>query len=63
MQRSVFEGEMSRHQFQQMRSKVSKIKLGPEDSVRYYVICAACEEKVVIDGEGDLVRAPKHFIV
>ena len=63
VQRSVFEGEMSARQMGNLRHRLARVRLGPDDSIRYYALCQVCGGRVAIDGVGAIVRAPKHFVV
>ena len=63
VQRSVFEGEVSLKQFRTLRQQMEKLKLGPDDSVRFYQLCGKCEKRIHLEGSGKVVRAATHFIV
>lgn len=63
MQYSVFEGELTAHQLEDLIRHIQTVIKQKEDSVRIYRICSACKEKTVIFGPGDLYRDPEVIII
>ena len=63
VQQSVFEGVLPPRQYQRVWRHLARVALESGDSIRYYSLCGACDEKVALDGAGPVVRAPSYFIV
>jgi len=55
VQYSVFECFISDEEYAEMRLRLQRLLdvNHPEDSVRYYVLCRTCVERVEIDGNRD----------
>ncbi len=55
VQFSVFECFVSDEEYAEMRRQLQRLLDAnhPEDSVRYYVLCRTCVERVEIDGNRD----------
>lgn len=63
VQLSVFECELSEEQFVRMKEGVEALINRKEDRVRYYGICKACLDRVVISGFGDVKREEGFEII
>ena len=52
VQYSVFECFISEEDFDELRKKLKKQMdpKHPDDSIRYYMLCRSCVEKVLVDG-------------
>lgn len=62
VQRSVFEGELEEARIVRLEERIARV-VRPEDSVRIYVLCAACQRRIRGIGQGASVRAPADFWV
>jgi CRISPR-associated protein Cas2 len=61
VQFSVFECFISEEEYAEMRMRLQRLldTNHPEDSVRYYVLCRVCVERVEIDGNRDFdIQSP-----
>lgn len=54
VQLSVFECDLNDVQFKRMKEGVEKLINKKEDRVRYYRLCKACIDRVVISGWGEI---------
>jgi len=61
-QYSLFECYLSDKELVKLRGKLDKVLKGDEDSVRFYHICKACEEKVETIGS-EKPREEEFFMV
>jgi len=63
VQKSVFEAILSKDDFLEMKSKIDKVINKKEDSVRYYLLCKGCDEKIEIQGVGKKIEEVKYIII
>ena len=63
VQYSVFECLMGRKELEKMTQRIKEIIDDAEDSVRIYMLCGECENKVVIIGQGDRTEDPDVYIL
>ena len=63
VQKSVFEGILSRERVKECREKLEKIIDPKTDSVRVYPLCKDCEAGVQITGIGVKVEEVKYIII
>jgi CRISPR-associated protein Cas2 len=63
VQDSVFEAWLSAADVDAVLKKVKKIMNEKEDSLRMYVLCAACREKVSCVGQGKVTPPPGLVII
>jgi len=63
VQDSVFEAWLNAVEVEKILKKVSKIMNEEEDSLRVYMLCAQCREKVRCVGLGKVTPAPGLVIV
>jgi len=62
VQKSVFECQVDDRQFLKMKKQVEKLIDREEDSVRYYFLCARCQNQVEVSGQG-IIREEDDLIV
>lgn len=63
VQYSVFEAQLTRSQFKQMKQAVNSVIDPDEDAIRYYALCRACVEKIEVPALGDVTTAPETIVV
>jgi CRISPR-associated protein Cas2 len=63
VQKSVFEGIISKESLEEMRNKIEKTIEEKSDSVRIYPLCGKCEAEVKIIGTGIKVEAVDYIIL
>jgi len=64
VQYSVFEVAVNTGQFKKMRRAIEKVINISEDSVRFYFLCEACLNKMLLLGKGEeFTREEDYFIV
>ena len=64
VQESVFECDLTAKQFQQMRARTRRFTKKKGESIRYYLMCGACQRRTQVEGTA-LVEAgqPRDFEV
>ncbi|MCS6964474.1 MAG: CRISPR-associated endonuclease Cas2 [Thermoflexus sp.] len=62
VQKSVFEGEVEEGRIARIEERIRRV-VRPEDSVRIYILCAACQRRIRGIGQGASVREPVDFWV
>lgn len=63
VQLSVFECLLEEAQVERLRKALGRIIDEEEDSVRFYRLCATCEAKVEVVGQGARTEDPDVYIV
>lgn len=63
VQGSVFEGYFNDKELEKLQKKVKRHFKEEEDSLRIYVLCAACKEKIITKGQGSITPPPGVMIV
>ena len=63
VQYSVFECILDHELLGQMKERIASIIDTAEDSVRIYTLCASCEARIQIIGQGDISRIEDVYIV
>lgn len=63
VQKSVFEADVGEEELQKLREILNKVKLGRDDSIRLYYLCAACASKIAIWGVGEVTADEDYYIV
>ncbi len=63
VQKSVFEGFISKESLKELVDKMKDIINEEEDSVRFYPLCNACEKKVIVMGVGTTVEKVDYIIL
>lgn len=63
VQFSVFECQLDTKQQQILQKKLAKWVDEKEDSIRYYILCAHCKEKIVIQGMGTVYEDEDFWIL
>lgn len=65
VQRSVFECEVTRPQYDALKGQLEAALEAPEesDSIRCYQLCGACVRKASVIGTGSLAEDPSYYLV
>jgi len=63
VQYSVFECILDNPLLNQMISKIEKIIIENEDSVRVYALCANCERIIKVIGKGEISKKEDIYII
>jgi CRISPR-associated protein Cas2 len=63
VQGSVFEAYLTPAELEKLLKKIKKLIKGEEDSLRVYLLCGACREKVHTEGRGKVTPPPGVRIV
>jgi len=63
VQKSVFEGLISKESMAELEGKISKVLDKKSDSVRIYPLCGKCEPEVRIIGTGIKVEEVEYIIL
>ncbi len=61
--KSVFECNLERHKFEEMKARVDEIIEPIEDTVRYYVLCEKCLREVEYSGKGESFQEDEEYLV
>jgi len=62
VQKSVFECDLDNSEFERMRERLRKL-VHEGDGMRYYLLCAACLQRVVVDAGPPVSRAQLWFVI
>jgi CRISPR-associated protein Cas2 len=63
VQGSVFEAYLTPAELEKLLKKLKRVLKAEEDSLRVYLLCAACREKVHTEGRGVVTPPPGVRIV
>jgi CRISPR-associated protein Cas2 len=63
VQKSIFEGIISKESLEEMRAKLAKVIDEKSDSIRIYPLCGKCEPEVKIIGIGMKVEEVDYIIL
>ncbi len=63
VQDSVFEAWLTGEELEKLVKKTGKIMKESEDSLRIYLLCGACREKIRCIGQGHVTPPPQTMIV
>jgi CRISPR-associated protein Cas2 len=63
VQHSVFEAYLTQQELDKLLKRVRKVLSAKDDSLRVYQLCAACREKMRIEGQGKGTPPPGVMIV
>lgn len=61
--KSVFECNLDRKRFDDMKEKIEEIIEPAEDSVRYYILCDKCIGEVEYFGKGEPFQEDEDYVV
>ncbi len=61
--KSVFECNLERHKFEEMKARIDEIIEPIEDTVRYYVLCEKCLREVEYSGKGESFQEDEEYLV
>ena len=62
VQKSVFEADVRPEELEKLYNLLDKVKLGKDDSIRLYHLCAECRKKVRIWGQGTVTEDQPYYI-
>ncbi|MBI5185793.1 MAG: CRISPR-associated endonuclease Cas2 [Nitrospinae bacterium] len=63
VQYSVFECLLDGELLEKMRSRLEKVLVEAEDSLRIYALCGKCEKGVTVIGQGEVSKEEKYYIL
>ena len=63
IQYSVFECEIQKVHFEQMKEKLQKVTKTNEDNIRFYFICKECYNKALIWADESLTKYPNYYLI
>ncbi len=63
VQGSVFEGYLSPQELKSLLKRVERVLETREDSLRIYLLCAGCRQKITSLGRGQITQPPDVIIV
>ena len=63
VQKSVFEGDISHEELEDLKMYLSEIELISSDSIRLYRLCGECIKKIQLYGQGEVTRDKDFYIV
>jgi CRISPR-associated protein Cas2 len=61
--KSVFECNIEKHMFKEMKGQVDEIIEPIDDTVRYYTLCEKCIKEVEYSGKGKLYQGDDDYLV
>jgi len=61
VQFSVFECELTESQRKQLQKRLKRY-VTDQDSIRYYLLCAACRLKIEIFGKGEVTHDEPYYL-
>jgi len=61
--KSVFECNLDKKRFGDMKSRIDEIIEQIEDSVRYYILCEKCIKEVDHSGKGERFQEDDEYVV
>ena len=63
VQYSVFEAHLNKRQYEALKRAVENLIEPSEDSVRYYVLCSACADRIEVPAVGEVTSDPQTIVV
>ncbi|MBN1997830.1 CRISPR-associated endonuclease Cas2 [candidate division KSB1 bacterium] len=63
VQYSVYEAEINNDLLSVLKKRIAKIIKKKDDSVRFYILCHSCLQKVFIMGQGKIVQGKDVYIL
>lgn len=63
VQKSVFEGYLSKQSLEECAARLKKTINLEEDSVRFYPLCKDCEPKVAVMGIGTTIEQTEYIVL
>lgn len=61
--KSVFECNLSRQKFGEMKARIDEIIEPIQDTVRYYTLCEKCIREVEYSGKGESFREDEEYMI
>jgi CRISPR-associated protein Cas2 len=61
--KSIFECNLDKGKFSEMKSKIDEIIEPIEDSIRYYILCGKCLREVEYSGKGELFQEDEEYLI
>ncbi|MCX7994989.1 MAG: CRISPR-associated endonuclease Cas2 [candidate division WOR-3 bacterium] len=62
VQFSVFECNLDSDQLRRMHQRIQSVINMNEDNVRFYILCATCKEKIMVEGNGNITEETEVYI-
>jgi CRISPR-associated protein Cas2 len=63
VQYSVFECDLEQEHLERLQRRLEKLVTEEEDSVRFYLLCARCENSVEVLGRGEVPGEPPDVYI
>jgi CRISPR-associated protein Cas2 len=63
VQLSVFEANLDPQELERLKTRVHRLLDPQEDTLRIYPLCAACSERVLVLGRGQITRDPDVIVL
>ncbi len=63
VQESVFVAHLDDELAERMRERLGRLVDVYQDKVHIFVLCAACDARTSVIGEGEIVRDPEWYII
>lgn len=60
---SIFEGELTDRQFEEMRAEIEAVMMQEEDSVLYFKLCSECTEEIKTGGRRVPIQKDEDFVI
>jgi len=62
VQYSVFEADVTRDELKKIKALLKQVELVKDDSIRLYLICEHCLQKVKVWGKGEVTKDKEFYI-
>ena len=63
VQKSVFECDLTPKQVERLKQRLGKVTKSPEDSLRFYALCAGCVSRVEVVNGPPIAETQLYFVV
>jgi CRISPR-associated protein Cas2 len=61
--KSVFECNLERNKFEEMKERIDEIIEPVEDSIRYYILCEKCIKELEHSGKGEPFQEDEEYLI